>query len=177
MIRYLTNKIDYNGLEVTHICKPKLKNSYISVTKEGVILKTPKVSDCYINNLLKQKQKWIEKKLFEIQSRIYVDKNILDEKKAKEFLASRVEYFSKKMNLSFSELKFRKMKRRWGSCDSKKRITLNTYLYNTTKEQIDYVVVHELAHLVHMNHSKEFHLLVNDYIPFAKSIQKQFYIL
>ncbi|QFR50448.1 M48 family metallopeptidase [Sulfurimonas lithotrophica] len=149
----------------------------MSVTKDGVTLKTPKVSDYYINNLLKQKQKWIEKKLFEIQSRIYVDKNILDEKKAKEFLASRVEYFSKKMNLSFSELKFRKMKRRWGSCDSKKRITLNTYLYNTTKEQIDYVVVHELAHLVHMNHSKEFHLLVNDYIPFAKSIQKQFYIL
>ncbi|MCW8839307.1 MAG: M48 family metallopeptidase [Thiovulaceae bacterium] len=141
------------------------------------MLKTPIVSSFYINNLLSQKQKWIEKKLLEIENRIYVDKNIPDEKIAKKFLASRVDYFSKMMNLDFSELKFRKMKRRWGSCDSKKRITLNTYLYNTSKEQIDYVVVHELAHLVHMNHSKEFHSLVDNYIAHSKSIRQQFYIL
>lgn len=108
---------------------------------------------------------------------MYVDKNISDEKKAKEFLADKVEYFSLKMGLEYSCLKFRKMKRRWGSCSSNGVITLNTYLFNTPEAQIDYVVVHELAHLVHMNHSKNFHNLVNRYVSSSKAIQKSFYLL
>ncbi len=106
-----------------------------------------------------------------------VNKEILDEDIAKNYLRNRVEIYSKKMNLSFLELKFRRMKRRWGSCDSKKIITLNIYLYNTPIEQIDYVIVHELAHLVHMNHSKKFHNLVNKYFPNAKEIESNFHLL
>jgi predicted metal-dependent hydrolase len=178
VIQYNTNKINYNDLEITHICKPKLKHSYISVTKEGVVLKTPKVSKIYIDRLLQERKDWIYKKLVQIQSKVYVEKDSLDEKKAKLFLTQRVEHFSQVMGLEYSELKFRKMKRRWGSCTSTKIITLNTYLYNTPSNQIDYVVVHELAHLVHMNHSKKFHALVGKYLPDdLKSIQKQFYIL
>jgi predicted metal-dependent hydrolase len=180
VIQYGINKINYNDLEVTHICKPKLKNSYINVTKDGVILKTPKVSRAYIDRLLKEKETWIFKKLLLLRTKIYVNKDTLDEKKAKLYLTQRVNYYSNKMGLEFCKLKFRKMKRRWGSCTSTKIITLNTYLYNTPDTQIDYVVVHELAHLVHMNHSKDFHNLVSSYIPQAKnlkSIQKQFYLL
>lgn len=180
MIQSHINKIVFNGLDVVHISKPKLKNSYINVSKDGVTLKTPNVSALYINNLLNKKESWIRKKLTELDNKNYVNKAILDEKEAKAYLKSKVEYFSKKMDLKFSELKFRKMKRRWGSCDSNKVITLNTYLYNTSEKQIDYVVVHELAHLVHMNHSKDFHNLVSIYIPDSinlKSMQEQFYLL
>jgi len=174
------DKISFNGLDITHVCKPKLKNSYINVTKEGVILKTPRVSNMYINRLLSDREDWILKKINELKNKVYVDKNIADEKIAKIFLTERVEYFSSKMDLKYSSLKFRKMKRRWGSCSSNGAITINTYLYNTPIEQIDYVIVHELAHLVHMNHSKVFHQLVSSYIPEAKnkkSIQSQFYLL
>ncbi|WP_373070952.1 M48 family metallopeptidase [Sulfurimonas sp.] len=180
MIQSRTNKINHNGFEITHICKPRLKNSYISVSKDGVLLKTPRVSDSYIKKLLLEKEQWIHKKLIELKSRIYVDKTLSDETIAKEYLKSRVEYYSKLMGLKYSSLKFRKMKRRWGSCSSNRIITLNTYLYNTPQEQIDYVVIHELAHLVHMNHSKEFHRLVDKYMPLSKdlkSIQSQFYLL
>jgi len=62
------------------------------------------------------------------------------------------------MQLEFSALKFRKMRSRWMKLE---------------KELISYVVVHELAHLVHMNHSKDFHVLVAHYLPDSKQIRKR----
>ena len=88
---------------------------------------------------------------------------------AKSYLTQRAEFFAQKMGLSYSELRFRKMKSRWGSCSSQKKITLNTALMKVDKALIDYVVVHELAHLVHMNHSKAFHALVAEYLPDSKT--------
>ena len=174
-----TNNIYHNGLEIIHICKPKLKNSYISVSKDGIFLKTPRVSKSYVDALLIKKEGWIRKKRSEIQKRVYVDKKLLDEKEAKRYLVAKIEHFSKKMGLEYNQIKFRKMKRRWGSCSSNGVITLNTYLYNTPDEQIEYVVVHELAHLVHMNHSKDFHKLVQMHLPHLdlKSTMKSFYLL
>ena len=92
---------------------------------------------------------------------------------ASEYLPHRVEHFARIMNLEFAVLKFRKMKSRWGSCSSTKVITLNTQLIKIKKELIDYVIVHELAHLVHMNHSKEFHALVAHYLPQSKALRKK----
>ena len=145
-----------------------------------MILKTPKVSDRFINKLLEDKEHWIRKKISHLSNKVFVNKEILDEKTAKDYMLSRVEIYSKKMNLEFHDLKFRRMKRRWGSCSSKKVITLNLYLYNTPIEQIDYVVIHELAHLKHMNHSRKFHDFVNEHLPYAdnlKSIESKFHLL
>ena len=169
----ITSNIEFKGLHVTHICKPKLKHSYINITKEGVILKTPKVSSYYIDELLSSKERWIRKKLLTFEQKTQIDKTITDEKLAKDYMQSRIELFAKKMGLIYSELKFRRMKRRWGSCSSQKKITLNLYLYNTGKELTDYVIVHELAHLVHMNHSKQFHDVVCFYMPEAKELEKK----
>ena len=77
------------------------------------------------------------------------------------------------MNLHYTKLKFRKMKSRWGSCNSRKEITLNKELLRLDKKLIDYVVVHELAHLMYMNHSKEFHTLVDFYLPLSKNYRKE----
>jgi len=88
------------------------------------------------------------------------------------YVTQRVEYFSNIMNLNYELIKFRKMKSRWGSCSSKKVITFNTQLIKLEKEFIDYVVVHELAHLKHMNHSVHFHTLVDKYIHNSKDIRK-----
>ena len=89
---------------------------------------------------------------------------------AKEYLPLRVEYFARLMNLTYSEIKFRKMRSRWGSCSSNGVITLNTQLIKIDKKIIDFIVVHELSHLVHMNHSRLFHNLVKQYIPNAKEL-------
>ena len=92
---------------------------------------------------------------------------------AQKYLTQEVQKYAAIMNLEYSELKFRKMRRRWGSCSSKRVITLNTHLMKLQKSMISYVVVHELAHLVHMNHSKKFHALVEYYLPNAKAIRKE----
>ena len=97
--------------------------------------------------------------------------DIFYKRSAEKYLTKRVEYFSAMMHLEYSALKFRKMKSRWGSCNSKKEITLNTQLMKLTKELIDYVVVHELSHLVHMNHSKEFHSFVDSYLANSKNLR------
>lgn len=97
--------------------------------------------------------------------------------KADEYLPSRMEYLSKNMNLKYECIKLKKLKSRWGSCNSKKVITLNTNLLKLTKEQIDYVLVHELAHLLEMNHSKRFYEIIQKYIPNYKIIQKELRLL
>ena len=89
------------------------------------------------------------------------------------YLTPRLKYFSNLMGLNYTEIKFRKMKSRWGSCSSKKTITLNTELMKVKKELIDYVLVHELAHLKHMNHSKKFHSLVENYLSDSKVLRKE----
>ena len=115
----------------------------------------------------------MRKKLIELQNRDDIDKNIPDVEFAKNYMKERVSFFAKKMGLIYNELKFRRMKRRWGSCSNKGRITLNLYLFNTSKELIDYVIVHELSHLVQMNHSKKFHKVVEFYMPQAKELEKK----
>ncbi len=89
------------------------------------------------------------------------------------YLIPRVDHFSNIMGLDYTEIKFRKMKSRWGSCSSNGVITLNTHLIKIDKELIDYIVVHELAHLRHMNHSKKFHDLVEQYMPDSKDLNRK----
>ena len=94
-------------------------------------------------------------------------------KMALEYVPQRVEHFSHIMGLYPSNIKYRKMKRRWGSCDSKKELTFNIYLLKLSRELIDYVIVHELSHIKHMNHSKRFHDLVKTHLPNASLLEKR----
>lgn len=62
-------------------------------------------------------------------------------------------------------LKLRKMEKRWGSLSKKGLLTLNTRLIQTPRECIEYVVIHELCHLVHHNHSSAFYKLLDKTLP------------
>lgn len=92
---------------------------------------------------------------------------------AKTYLPQRVNLFANSMNLYPKKLLYRKMSRRLGSCNCKQEITFNTMVMNLPPHLIDYVVVHELAHLKHMNHSREFHLLVQKYLPDANYLKQE----
>ncbi len=73
----------------------------------------------------------------------------------------------------YPQLKIRKMKTRWGVCHkAKKIITLNSELVNFSNSVIKYVIIHELCHLVHLNHSEKFWQLVAKYCPDYKKIKK-----
>ncbi|WP_028509172.1 SprT family zinc-dependent metalloprotease [Ruminococcus sp. NK3A76] len=71
------------------------------------------------------------------------------------------------------KITIKQMKSCWGRCSSNGSISLNFYLYEHPKECMDYVVVHELCHLVHMDHSPQFWALVERYIPDCKEIRRR----
>lgn len=67
----------------------------------------------------------------------------------------------------------KRLRSRWGSCDTHKNIILNSYLAQMPWSLIDYVLVHELAHTKHLNHSPEFWQIVADILPDYKERRKQ----
>ncbi len=77
-------------------------------------------------------------------------------------------------NIKSPILKIRNMKTRWGVYNKKNHtITLNSKLIEFDISKIDYVIVHELSHIIHFNHSKEFWSLVGKYVPNYKEIRKE----
>lgn len=162
---------EYQNYNLKIIVNKRLKHSYITIDRDkNVLIKTPYKSELFVQNLLNEKKNWIQKQLQKTENFKFLSET---EKFTLEYMKERVEYFSGVMNLEYSCLKFRKMKSRWGSCSSRKIITLNKELLKVDKELIDYVIVHELAHLKHMNHSKAFHSLVDSYLPSSKEYRKQ----
>lgn len=91
-------------------------------------------------------------------------------KVAKPIFLERLQYWQKIMNLEISNLEVRLMKNKWGVCfHNLKKITLNLKLIHFSYQVIDYVIIHELAHLIYPNHSKNFWNLVSLYCPSYKN--------
>lgn len=84
-------------------------------------------------------------------------------KEGKNLLPQLTVEWAQKMNLSFNELKIKRVKSRWGSCSSQNNINLSCYLMMLPKHLIDYVVVHELCHVKHKNHGPQFKTLLHSY--------------
>lgn len=90
------------------------------------------------------------------------------------YLPDLVDIYSKKMNLIPTSIKYRKNKRTWGSCNYKNGLNFNILLMKFPIELMEYVVIHELAHIKHKNHSKKFWDLVEEFCPDYKQREKIF---
>lgn len=92
---------------------------------------------------------------------------------AKEIFMNRLQYWSEFMNIEFSVLKIRSMLSKWGICQPHtKIITLNYKLIHFGYEVIDYVIIHELTHIIHSHHKKAFWNFVAQYCPNFQECQK-----
>ena len=80
-----------------------------------------------------------------------------------DYISQRITHFSSLMGLSYQQVQVKYYRRRWGSCSSKGVVSFNLLLAQVPTWVIDYVIVHELAHLKFMDHSKNFWLLVKRY--------------
>lgn len=87
---------------------------------------------------------------------------------AKEALARRGADHAERLGLHYAGLTVRDQSSRWGSCSSKRTISLNWRLVLIEPDLQDYVILHELAHLTEMNHSKRFWRLLDAYDPARK---------
>lgn len=84
---------------------------------------------------------------------------------ATKYIVPRTHQLAKKMELDFNKITLREQTTRWGSCSSKKNLNFNWHLVHFSPEIIDYVIIHELSHLKHLNHSSRFWQFVKQHDP------------
>lgn len=96
---------------------------------------------------------------------------------ANQYLPSRLESVANSIDCNYKSLTIKPMKSRWGSCSSKQEIKLNCYLMFMPWEVIDYVLVHELSHTKHLNHSSSFWQMVEENLPDYKARKKTLKIM
>ena len=119
--------------------------SDIEISDDKIFVK----SEEYLNKWLKKQIEIIFKERLDYIYNLYVEK------------------------IPYPKLRIRKMKTRWGVCNrSINIVTLNSELIKYGYEQIDYVIVHELSHFIHFDHSKNFWLQVSKYCKNYKEIRK-----
>ncbi|MDR1544175.1 MAG: M48 family metallopeptidase [Prevotellaceae bacterium] len=92
---------------------------------------------------------------------------------AKRILPPKLEKLAKMHNFSFSEIKISSAKRRWGSCNGKKSISLSCYLLFLHENLIDMVLVHELCHTEQMNHGVKFYARLRQIFPNLTELEKE----
>jgi len=210
----------------THIVNPKLKHIYLSFDDLGnLIIKSPKVSQKRIEQLLLKKAAWItksRKKLgekkgkrldFSGETKLYFkgeaytftlvwhekkrvqlhfesnrftlfyhhyDERLFQKhidlfykKEAASYIPSLVNTWAGTMGVVPNKLSFRKTKRQWGSCSAKNDLSFNTMMMKLPKDVIQYIIVHELAHITHKHHQKAFWGRVEAYLPEYKTQVKE----
>lgn len=94
-------------------------------------------------------------------------------KNTKPVLEQRVAQYAQLMNLSYEKIVVKDVSSQWGSCSSRKTLSFNYRIGLIPVELADYIIVHELSHLVEMNHSARFWKVVASVIPEYKSLRAQ----
>ena len=92
--------------------------------------------------------------------------------KAESFLPRRVAELAKMFGFTYKSVQVKQLKRRWGSCNSKKELVFNLNLMSLDSLHIDYVILHELTHTIHMNHGEEFWSHLESVFPGCKKVAK-----
>lgn len=162
------------------LIRSKRKSVSIQVDTDcKIIVRAPlRLSQKEIDRILLDKKDWLENTIIlqrEKKKNIkeYSDEDIkLLRKRAKEILPAKVEYYAKIMQVQPSSVKINSAKKRYGSCSGTNNLNFSLYLMDKDEKFIDYVVVHELAHIKHHNHSKEFYKFIEQFMPDYKERMK-----
>ena len=151
----LNNKLDFTPVqkdEIIYLGK-KYKMKFVKDTLQYTVLS---------ENLMKI--------TFHVNDRRTHNRNILNwyRERTQILLASKVPFFGKQLSISYGKVRIRNQKLRWGSCSKKGNLNFNLLLSALPMNIIDYIIIHELFHLVEFNHSNHFWKLVEDAFPSYK---------
>ena len=150
------------------------KTMSIQIKTDGkVIVRTPYgISKYQVQMFIEEKKQWIEKHLKEISERQMSNKILSEEERLKGVqkalcvIPERVEYFAEMMNVTYGRITIREQKTRWGSCSiHSKKIRMNLQLAVKPEECVEYVLVHELCHLLEPSHNQRFYDLMSHFLP------------
>jgi predicted metal-dependent hydrolase len=109
----------------------------------------------------------------EIQGMIRLGIQAAWRKEAKMYLPARLNKFSSLHRLPYNRVFIKNIKSRWGSCSQKNNINLSLYLMRLPDHLIDYILLHELAHTLHKDHSKRFWKTLERICPGARSLDRE----
>ncbi|MFV7790571.1 M48 family metallopeptidase [Aliarcobacter lanthieri] len=175
--------------------RKNIKHCYLRILKQNLIqIKANRyftLNDAKI--LVQNRRKWLEENLQKVKEKsLNEDEFLLFGKKEKlenfniknldifykneikKYIPSLVEKYSNLMQLYPTKISYRKNKRTWGSCNYKNELNFNILLMKYPLFIAEYIVVHELSHIKHKNHSRDFWNLVEKYSPNYKEIEKIF---
>lgn len=132
-----------------------------------------------IESTLQKHSGWLTKKLGERKALlennetepIYGDELKCLKARAEITFAEKLDKWSELLRVTYKSFSVKKMVSRWGSCSSEGNITLNTLLVLAPDMVIDYIIVHELSHIKHMDHSKAFYAFIDAHFPYRKECQ------
>ena len=158
----------------------KRKTVAVQVTPDGeVLVKAPKgTPKKHIEETVIRYSDWIEKAQKKVlgkkigMKKASAEEEKLLRKKAKELLPEKVNYYSDLLGVKPTRLTITGARTRFGSCSGKNSISFSFYLMRFPEEAVDYVVVHELCHIIHHNHSKEFYKEIEKILPDYKKRKK-----
>lgn len=151
----LNSKLEYGRLlnnEIIYLGK-KYKLKFVKDTFQYAVLS---------ENLMKI--------TFHVKDRRTYRRNIVNwyRQQTKKLLDERVPFFGKKLSISYGKVSIRSQKLRWGSCSKEGNLNFNLLLSALPLNIIDYIIIHELFHLVEFNHSDHFWKLVEHAFPTYK---------
>ena len=175
--------------------KKHIKHCYLRILSKDLLqIKANKYFTVYdAKDLIARKKEWILQNLKRVENKSLEDGYFLflgEKKELKEFkiksldsfykneiqkmLPFLVEKYSNIMQLYPNKISYRKNKRTWGSCNYKNELNFNILLMRYPIYIMEYIVIHELAHIKYKNHSKDFWILVEEFCPNYKDIEKTF---
>ena len=159
------------------IIRSSRKTIGMQMTESGIVVRAPYFATSYqIERFVRDHEPWIRKQLekqLAMQNAASSVKVMTDEqfarlkKLAKAYIPQRIAYYAPIVGVAgrITRISIRCQKTKWGSCTSKGSISINCLLMLAPKEVLDAVIVHELCHLIEMNHSKRFYANVTRVYP------------
>ncbi|MCM1253486.1 MAG: M48 family metallopeptidase [Clostridium sp.] len=185
----LSVSITYNGSSYTlplTVMKSKRRTYSISIKEDcSIIMRAPlHASNRQIAQIAEEKGRWIithylkacEKKDNSPRSDLSdTQRNALEKRykeAARDYIPKRVAYYQALTGGTYNRITIRNQKTRWGSCSGKGTLSFNWRLMLAPPAILDYVVVHELCHLTHMDHSPAFWQAVKSVYPDYKNARK-----
>jgi len=149
------------------------KSLALEITRElAILVRAPLgTKQEVISSFVSSHQSWISNGLTRMSGRNerHPEQTALDETvfraQAKDYIPRRVAYYSAKMGLRPTSIRITSAKTRFGSCSGENRICFSWRLMAYPEEAIDYVVVHELAHILHKNHGHAFYACIAAILP------------
>ncbi len=157
-----------NIIKTAGIIRSKRKTIALHITDDGqLIIKAPlkyPVKD--IVSFIEKKEKWIKTHIDKVQQlnceleqlQAFTEQDIDNmADMALAVIPERVKFYAEKLGVKYGKITIRNQRTKWGSCSSKGNLNFNCLLMAAPTEVLDSVIVHELCHRLHMNHSKEFY--------------------